>query len=115
MAELLEYHGWAVLYSRHQDWSDDEWDYARGEVDAAVAALREEDGHAAHINWPANGGSVVALNGWASTADAPLQVLRRIGEVAPHSYAELVVFPTAEPTSATTVRYRMRDGLLLLL
>jgi len=112
MAELVEYHGWAVLYCRFENWSDDEWAYARDEVSKAVASLTEEDGHAAHVNWPANGGSVVALNGWDDSAEAPLRVLRRIAEVAPHSYGELLVFPNASLGSPVAKRYRMHDGLL---
>jgi hypothetical protein len=112
VADLIEYHGWAVLFCHLDDWSDEEWDYARGEVQKAVATLAEEAGHAAHMNWPANGGSVVALNGWDETADAPLRVLRRIAEVAPHSYGELVVFPEASPQAADVKRYRMSEGVL---
>jgi hypothetical protein len=101
-----------VLYSRHHDWSDDEWGYARDEVAKAVSVLTEEDGHAAHLNWPANGGSVVSLNGWDDSAEAPLQVLRRIAEVAPHSYGELLVFPEATPGSPTAKRYQLLEGSL---
>ncbi len=86
MAELIECHGWAVLFCRHADWTDDDWGHARDEVRKAVGTLSEENGHAAHMNCPANGGSVVALNGWDDTADLPLCLLRLIGEVAPHSW-----------------------------
>lgn len=52
------------------------------------------------------------MNGWDETADAPLRLLRRIAEVAPHSYGELVVFPEASPGATGAVRYRMLDGVL---
>jgi hypothetical protein len=111
MVELVEYQGWAVLFCR-EDWSEQQWRHARDEVSTVVSALSEENGHAAHVNWPANGGSVVALNGWDDSADAPLRILRRVAELVPHSYGELVVFPEADPTSPLAQRYRMVKGIL---
>jgi hypothetical protein len=108
---FIEYHGWAVLLCHIAEWTDDDWDRAEAEVKKAVAALRPEDGHVARVDWPANGGSVVALNGWAASADAALATFRRIGEVVPHSYGEIVVFPGAEPDSGESIRYIMRGGV----
>ena len=111
---ILEYHGWTVLCCRDAGWTDDEWGYARASVEVAVEALREEAGHAVHVNWPANGGSVVALNGWTADAEPALALFRRVAEVAPHSYGELSLFPDGDPDSRLAVRYRMREGSIQL-
>lgn len=109
---LIEYHGWAVLYCRDKVWSDEDWDGARDEIEMSVTELRQEDGHAIHMDNPANGGWVVAINGWAETVDKALDLFRRVARVAPDSYGELLVFAFEEPVAKQVVRYVMREGAI---
>jgi hypothetical protein len=95
------------------DWSDDEWEGARDRASAIVATLHEADGHAAHIDWPANGGTVVAFNGWTEVRDHVLSAVAAIAGLAPDSYGEIVLFPVALPNDPASERLLVRSGKLL--
>jgi hypothetical protein len=112
----MEYHGWVVLATSQDEWSDGDFEEAVRQVEQVIRTLRPEDGHDPAMPEGELLPRVVYLKGiGVASENTALQVLRKIGEVMDRSYGEIVVFDDERGTPLNGGRrFYLEDGRLMI-
>lgn len=113
----IEYHGWVVLATSQEDWSDDDFESGYDQAAQAAASLPRDAGHEAVLPgcevWP----KVLYLKGsQVDSLDPALRAMEQVGVLFDRAYGELTAFDEDGLTSRwdclALTRYCLIDGRL---
>ncbi len=110
----IEYHGWIVLASSRDKWTDDDWDRAWSMIDEHIKTFEAEDGHAVAVTEPTNSMRTLSFHGL--TKDAPdrlHQLMEFVAGILDSSYGELLISPSERFDWRTARRYRLSERRLM--
>lgn len=89
----VEYHGWVVLATSQDDWSDTDFEQSDRRVSDLLRDLSPENGHDPEMPESQILPQMVHLKGSGAESVVPVhQVLEQIGQIFDKAYGELVVF-----------------------
>jgi hypothetical protein len=109
----IEYHGWIVLASSHDEWADDDWGRALANVAERVSEFATENGHAVTVTEPTNSMQTLSLHGLTDEPpDRVLQLVEFIVSVLDSSYGEMIIAPAVRFDWSAARRYRLSNGKL---
>lgn len=113
----IEYHGWIVLATSHENWDDGDLDQAYSQVGQLLARADPEEGHWALLTDARMLPRMVYLNCIdADSISIPADIIKGIAVVFDRAYGELVVFsgPSLDVwwTHSSVERYILAEGNL---
>ncbi len=113
----IDYHGWIVLATSHDDWSDGDFENSCERVAQAIAALSPDAGHEPVLPGAELLPRVLYLKGsQVESIDIVLRVIEQVGALFDRAYGELAVFEEDGLCgwwdSSAVTRYLVVDGRL---
>jgi hypothetical protein len=113
----IEYHGWVVLATSQDDWSDDAFESGYGQVAQAAASLPRDAGHEAVLPDCEVLPRVLYLKGnQVGSLDPVLRAMQQVGGLFDRAYGELAIFEedrlSSRWDSSVVTRYFLTDGKL---
>ena len=113
----IEYHGWVVLATSQDDWTDDDFESGYDQVGQAAASLPRDAGHEAVLPGCEVLPRVLYLKGsQVDSLDPVLRAMEQVGALFDRAYGELTVFDedglSSRWDSSAVTRHFLTDGKL---